>query len=108
MEQQKKQDNEEYSSFLLSIGKEIETQQKHTAKEIEKEYNMLLQEISNRKKRESQRKEKYVRYILKNNKFENYDNIISYDLRDLIIMYEKIKNDKKNFFSRIINFFINQ
>jgi hypothetical protein len=92
---------------LFGLENEVERQRKHLARELANE-DFLLLKLSERNKNINQRKKKYIKYILKNDKSQTYTDLSSYELRDIVIIYNKIKENKKNFLFKIFNFFINQ
>jgi len=99
--------DEKYSDFLLHIEKENERKLKKLAKELNAA--ALRSDDFFTKKRKSDEKKRwgYIKYIVKKDKTLSADDLNKYSTRDLIIIYNEIRERRKNFLKRIFNLFIN-
>jgi len=100
-------DTENYSDFLLHLEKENERELKRLIKNIDiatdsDDFFLLKKQKFNKERI------KYIKYITKRDKSYTYEDLMTYETRDLVLMYNTLREKRKKTIKNIIGLFINK
>ncbi len=101
-------DNEQYEAFSQALTKDSERKKNSIAIEFNKKGEQLLKEIDRKKKNQTIKSKKLIKYILKycNDKY-NYEELNSYSYQDIYDIYIEIKEKRKTLIIRFFRFIFN-
>jgi hypothetical protein len=103
-------DDGEYEEFQNYINNYNERSKNQIAKEVNLIGDQMLRELEAKKKIEHNKKMELIPYILSKSK-DGYteEQLLSYSITDIRLMYNEIKIQRKNrsFFNKIIEFIFN-
>ena len=90
-----------YLSYSTYLEEDSRRNKNKTASFIAEIGEDLLSEIDNKKQQQQTPKEKYVKYILKHRKIVN---LMSYDFKDIVDIYNEVKKENQSFLSKAFQF----
>lgn len=101
-------DNKNYEVFNDFLLNHTKTKKKVLLKEIEMFGDDYLNEIEWKKKKENEKKNKLIPYIIKNS-INNYNaqTLSKYSYQDVLDIYNEEKKQNQTLFTKIINFIFN-
>lgn len=98
-------DNEDYNKLKDFIINHTENQKSYLISELLSKYDDLTAEVEERKKISDRKKKPYVRYILRHSKEYKKNQLMCFELSDVINIYNELKLNKTNKIKEIIKFF---
>ena len=98
-------DNIGYDAFSKFLDEDTLRKKNRTAIEFSEIGEICLTEIDRKKKNQSKLKLKYVPYILKHSDNYNVNELESYELNDIIIIYNELKIENQSKFKKFIHFY---
>jgi predicted CopG family antitoxin len=101
-------DNEDYEAFNEFLTKHTERNKKKAYSEIEMFGDSYLKEIEWKKKKETNKKNKLIPYIIKHSEGK-YDSktLAEYSYEDVLDIYNEYRNKNRSFLSKIFHFIFN-
>jgi len=102
------EDGLDYDLYLEKLNNQTNSIKNQYVNEFSSNAEKYLADIEQKKKKAYQEKLKYVYYILDNSdKFYDKTELLSYDLPDVLEIYDKIKENKKPAIIRFFKFIFN-
>jgi hypothetical protein len=100
--------NEDYLAFNEFLNEHTERNKKMAFNEIEMLGDSYLKEIEWKKKRENEKKNKIIPYIIKHcdGKYDS-KTLMQYSYEDVLEIYNEYKKINRTFFSKIFHFIFN-
>jgi hypothetical protein len=98
-------DDSDYKSFNEFTTSHTKRQKNQFVNEIELNGDRYTKEIDRKKKEKNAVKLKPIKYILKHSKSYDKEELISYDLVDVLIIEKEIKESKNSVMKKLFNFF---
>lgn len=100
-------DDDDYEAFVNYLNEDSKRNKNKFIGEVQTKGNVLLDEINKKNKIKHKKKLELIKYILKRSDKYDRDELMSYDVSDVIEIYEEVKVEKESFFSKFFHFFFN-
>lgn len=96
--------NIDYELFDKLVKDDILKDQLYFAKQLEQEGESLLKEMELKRKKYNEKKISLISYIMKKNDEYSFDELIQYDYRDILDIYNDIKYQNRPWWVKLFEF----
>lgn len=97
-------DDDDYDKLKEFIETHTENQKNSLIVEMSSNYDVFIDEIEKRKDIANKKKKPYIKYILRKSKEYNKEQLMNFELSDVIGIYNELKLNKINRIKEIIKF----
>lgn len=100
-------DDDNYNEFISFLNEDTKRKTEKTISDIEILGNDFLSEIDKKRKIKNIKKEKYVSYILKHSNEYDRNELMSYEISDIVQIYTELKEKKQFKIKQFLKFLFN-